>query len=130
MTLTLAEANRIVAGAIAQAEELGIRVTVAVCDQSGRLVALSRMDGAFMAADYGAVGKAVASAAFARPSGDLRYAQGPLVPSIIEAHGRGMVPSAGAIPIMRDGVVLGACGVGGASDSEDETCAKAGIARL
>ena len=59
MALTLAEANRIVAGTIAQAEELNIKVNVAVCDAGGRLVAFNRMDGAIWAGVYGSQGKAV-----------------------------------------------------------------------
>ena len=58
MALTLAEANRIVAGTIAKAEELNIKVNVAVCDAGGRLVAFNRMDGAIWAGVYGSQGKA------------------------------------------------------------------------
>ena len=36
MALTLAEANRIVAGAISEAERLGIKISAAVVDSGGR----------------------------------------------------------------------------------------------
>ena len=42
MSLTLEEANRILAGALAKARELNIRVSAAVCDSGGRLIALQR----------------------------------------------------------------------------------------
>jgi len=71
MALTLDEANRIVRGAIAKAQELNIRISAAVCDSGGRLIALQRMDNAIWASAYGSQGKAVASAAFGRPSGEL-----------------------------------------------------------
>jgi glc operon protein GlcG len=71
MTLTLADANRVIAGAIAKAAEIGAKMNIAVCDAGGRLVAFQRMDGAMWAGSYGSQGKAVASAAFGRPSGDL-----------------------------------------------------------
>jgi hypothetical protein len=71
MSLTLAEANRIVEGAVAKANELNIKISVAVCDAGGRLMAFNRMDGAILGSVYGCQGKAVASAAFARPSGEL-----------------------------------------------------------
>ena len=45
MVVSLAEANKIVAGAIAKAEELNIKINVAVCDAGGRLIAFNRMDG-------------------------------------------------------------------------------------
>jgi len=72
MALTLDEANRIVAGAIAKAQEMNIKISVAVCDAGGRLMAFNRMDGAIFGSIYGSQGKAVASAGFARPSGELQ----------------------------------------------------------
>ncbi len=41
-----------------------------------------------------------------------------------------MIPGQGAVPILRNGVVEGACGVGGGTGQEDEECAKAGVAAL
>src|SRR5215218_3514247 len=71
MALTLEEANRIAQGAVTKARELNIRISVAVCDAGGRLVAFQRMDNAIWASVYGSQGKAIASAAFGRPSGVL-----------------------------------------------------------
>jgi uncharacterized protein GlcG (DUF336 family) len=53
MALTLDEANRIVAGAVAKAQEMNIKISVAVCDAGGRLVAFNRMDGAIWGGVYG-----------------------------------------------------------------------------
>jgi len=39
MALTLSEANQVVHAAVAKAQELNIRISVAVCDAGGRLVA-------------------------------------------------------------------------------------------
>ena len=111
MSLTLEEANRIVAGAISKAQELNIRVSAAVVDAGGRLVAFGRMDNAIWGSAYGSQGKAVASAAFGRASGEMIMGQG-------------------AVPILKDGVVIGACGVGGGTSQEDEDCARAGVERL
>ena len=58
MGLTLVEATSVVEGAIAKAEELDIKINVAVCDAGGRLVAFSRMDGAIWAGGYGSQGEA------------------------------------------------------------------------
>ena len=41
MTLTLAEANTIVAAAIAKARQLNIIVNVAVCDDQGHLISFT-----------------------------------------------------------------------------------------
>ena len=131
MALTLAEANRVVEGAIAKAQELNIKISVAVCDSGGRLMAFNRMDGAIWGSVYGCQGKAVASAGFARPSGELaERADSPIIRGIAAAEGGHMIPSQGAVPIIRNGVVEGACGVGGGTGQQDEDCAKAGVAKL
>jgi glc operon protein GlcG len=131
MSLTLEEANRIVGGAVAKARALNIKVSAAVCDAGGRLIALQRMDNAIWASAYGCQGKAVASAAFGRPSGDLAArADQPTPRGIAAASGGEMIMGQGAVPIIRNGVVEGACGVGGGTSQEDEDCAKAGVALL
>src|ERR671934_979204 len=102
MALTLDEANKIVAGAVAKAQEMNIKISVAVCDAGGRLVAFNRMDGAIWGSVYGSQGKAVASAGFARPSGELAERAGsPIIQGIAAAEGGHMIPSQGAVPIIR-----------------------------
>ena len=131
MALTLAEANRIIEGAIAHAQELNIKINVAVCDSGARLIAFSRMDGAIWAGAYGSQGKAVASAAFGRTSGELQErADSPIIRGILMAEGGHGIPSQGGVPVVRGGVVEGAVGVGGGTSQEDEDCSNAGIARL
>lgn len=131
MGLTLDEANRVIEGAIAKAKEFDIRISVAVCDAGGRLLAFQRMDGTIWASVYGSQGKAVASAAFARPSGELtERADHPTPRGIAAAEGGHMIMGQGAVPILRDGVAIGACGVGGGTGQQDEDCARAGVAGL
>jgi uncharacterized protein GlcG (DUF336 family) len=131
MALTLDEANRIVQGAIAAAKNLNIQISAAVCDAGGRLLAFNRMDGAIWASAYGSQGKAVASAAFGRPSGQLtERADHPTLRGIVSAEGVHMFLGQGAVPIIRNGVVEGACGVGGGTGQEDEDCARAGVEKL
>jgi len=131
MELTLAGADTIVAGAIAKAEELNIKVSVAVVDAGGRLLAFKRMDGAAWGSIYGSQGKAVASVGFALTSGEVQArADLPIIRGIIAAEGGHMIPHQGAVPIMRDGAAIGACGVGGGTSQQDEDCARAGIELL
>jgi glc operon protein GlcG len=131
MALTLVDANRIVQGAIDKAKELNIKISVAVCDAGGRLVAFNRMDGAIWGSVYGCQGKAVAAAAFGRPSGQLQErADTPIIRGIVAAEGGHMIPSQGGVPIIVNGVVEGACGVGGGTAEEDEQCASAGVVKL
>ena len=131
MSLSLADANRAVETAIAKAQELNIKISVAVCDDGGRLVAFNRMDGAIWAGVYGSQGKAVASAAFGRDSGVMQERAGaPIIQGIMVAEGGHMIPSQGAVPILRNGVVIGAIGCGGGTGQEDEDCARAGAAAV
>ena len=128
MALTLAEADRIANGALQKAEELGIKINVAVCDAGGRLVVFQRMDEAIWAGSYGSQGKAVASAAFGQLSGKLaERADHPTFRGIVAAEGGHMILGRGGVPIVRDGAVIGACGVGGGTGEEDEICAQAGV---
>jgi len=130
MALPLADANRVVQGALDKAKEMNIRISVAVCDAGGRLIAFNRMDGAIWASVYGSQGKAIASAGFARPSGELAERAGsPIIQGIAAAEGGHMIASQGAVPIIKNGVVEGACGVGGGTAQQDEDCARAGAAR-
>ena len=131
MALTLAEANTIVQGALDRAREMNIRISVAVCDAGGRLMAFNRMDNAIWASVYGCQGKAIASVAFGRASGELAERAGsPIVQGIAAAEGGHMIPSQGAVPLVRNGVVVGACGVGGGTAQQDEDCARAGVAKV
>jgi uncharacterized protein GlcG (DUF336 family) len=128
MTLSLDEANRITQGAIDKAGALGIRISAAVCDAGGRLVAFQRMDGAMWAGAYGSQGKAVASVAFGQPSGKLtERADHPTFRGIVAAEGGHIFLGQGGVPIIRDGAVIGGCGVGGGTGQQDEDCAQAGV---
>jgi glc operon protein GlcG len=121
----------IVDGAISRAQELGIAVSVAVCDRDGRLIALNIMDDAPAMANQGAVGKAIASAQWGLASGDPTGSPGALRPGLAIGVGLSAIPIRGGLPIIRAGVVEGACGVAGAASNEqNEDCARAGLAAL
>ena len=131
MSLTLAEANQVVAAAIDAAKQMNIKVCVAVCDAGGRLMAFNRMDGAIFGAIYGSQGKAIASAGFGRASGELQErAASPIIQGIMAAEGGHMIPSMGAVPIVKSGGIIGACGVGGGTSQQDEDVARAAVAKL
>ena len=131
MSVTLSEANRVVQGGISKAEEMNIKISIAVCDAGGRLIAFGRMDGGSWAGVYGSQGKAIASAAFGRASGLLQErADTPIFRGIVAAEGGHMIISQGGVPITRNGEVIGACAVGGGTGQEDEDCAVAGVATL
>jgi glc operon protein GlcG len=131
MALRLTEARTIIDGAIAKAAELGAAVSVAVCGQDGLLIALNIMDDALAMANQGSVGKAIAAAKWGLPSGDPTGALDQLSSSLAVGLGFPAIPLRGGLPIIRSGIVEGACGVAGSSSNElDEDCARAGIAAL
>src|SRR2546423_15209952 len=106
MSITLEEANRIVQGAIAKAQQINIKISAAVVDAGGPLVAFQRMDNAIWASAYGSQGKAVASAAFGRTSGEMQARPDQPTPrGINAASGGGMIMVQGPEPITRNGVV-------------------------
>ena len=131
MALTLEDANRVIQGALAKASELNIKVSVAICDGGGRLVAFQRMDNAIWASTIGSQGKAVASSATGRPSGDMPDPKdNPTLRGIMETAGGSMIVGKGGFPLLRNGDIEGACGVAGGAFQQDEDCARAGAGRF
>lgn len=126
---TYAEAQKAIAAAHAAGTKMGVSLSCAVVDSRGDLIALGRMDGArFFTADV-ARGKALTSAVFGQPSGDLvQFGASPVFPNLnTTAQGR-MFPVQGAVPITRNNQLLGAIGCSNATSQQDEDAAKAGRA--
>jgi uncharacterized protein GlcG (DUF336 family) len=131
--LTLSTARKIVDQALERAKRLNVSVSVAVCDTSGRLVALNQMDGSVgWEADRNSMGKAVAAAITGHPSNRL-FEEFATVATRLPTCNNVVTPSGqrGGLPIVEAGVVQGGCGVSGAPTPEqDEECASAGIAAV
>jgi glc operon protein GlcG len=115
--------------AIAKAETLQVKLSIAVCDTGGNLIAFSRMNGASAVSATVAQGKAAASAGFGRASGALQ-ADSPVIQAIIATMGGRMLPARGAVPVHKAGELVGAIGASGATAEQDEQCAQAGAAAL
>ena len=131
MPLTLAEANKIVEVAVAKAKELKLPMAVAVCDAEGRLMAFNRIQGTFWITAFAAQGKAAAATAFGRSSADLQdIGSSAAFQALSAQEGNHMVPVQGALPIFKDGQILGAAGASGGTAQEDEDCVRAGIQAL
>ena len=129
--ITLEEASRICDAAVTKAREMGVKVSISVVDSGQNLVTMQRMDGAIMLGIEGGKGKAVASSLFGKPSGELeQLADRPVFRALMTQMGGKLIMGIGAIPIVKDGEVIGACGVGGGTGQEDEDCANAGVAAL
>src|SRR5258708_13171743 len=92
--LTAAGAKKMMATAIARAQEAGIAVTVAIADAGGHLVLLERMEGGRFHTVHSATTKAVCAASNKRVTGS-KGAQGQ---SLDVTHAVGLALAAGADP--------------------------------
>ena len=128
--MELQAAQEIVGRAHARARELGIKVTVAVVDSGGLLVALARMDGAPPLSPQIAEAKAVGAAMTFRDGASLAELakERPGFFSVIDRLVRvPIVPGLGSVLIRRDDQVVGAVGVSGGKPEQDLDCAQAGV---
>ena len=130
MPLSLDEAHDVIARAHAKAEAIGIRITVAVVDEGGLLIALSRQDGAPPLSPQIAEAKAVGAAMLYRDGASLAdlAKDRPGFFNVADRLTRvPIVPGLGSVLIRRDGKVLGAVGVSGGKPEQDLECAEAGL---
>ena len=127
-TLTLAEAEAILAGAKAKVLELGVNMSISVVDPRGDLITMMRSDGASWRTPPISRAKAVAASCFGRASGELtENALAPVFRGLMAMEGGHMIPGQGALPVFKDGVLVGAVGGSGGTAQEDEDCSRAGI---
>ena len=127
-SLTLAEAQQIIDGATKKLEEVGVPMCVAVVDPRGDLIAMIRQDGTPWRSTLICQGKAVASAAWLRSSGELTdNAQSPVSRGLMAMLDGRMIPGQGALPVFRNGEIVGAVGASGGASQQDEDVARAGI---
>ena len=122
--LTLEDCRKISAAAQAEAIKNKWIVCVAILDDGGHLLHLERMDGATPANADIAVQKARTAALTRRTSKmwEDRVAGGRL--SMLKMP---VLPVQGGVPILVEGVCVGAVGVSGVQSHEDEQIAEAGI---
>ena len=128
LSLTLAEAQQIIDGATKKREEIGVPMCVAVVDPRGDLIAMIRQDGTPWRSTLICQGKAVASAAWLRSSGELTdNAQSPVSRGLMAMLDGRMIPGQGALPVFRNGEMLGAVGASGGASQQGEDVARAGV---
>ncbi|MEO8752541.1 MAG: heme-binding protein [Casimicrobiaceae bacterium] len=130
--LTLAQANQMIAGALARAQEAGHRpMAVIVLDEAGHMKAAQRQDGASMFRMDIARGKAWAAVGMGASSRELtqRAKDLPHFFNALAVAGDGkFIAQTGAV-LIRDaqGHVIGAMGASGGTGDEDEAICIHGI---
>jgi uncharacterized protein GlcG (DUF336 family) len=124
-SVSLREAQHIVGVAVAESERRGLKTAVAVVDARGDLVIAVRLDGARHYYPDVAYGKAMGSAMWEEPSRALSQRSGSnsVQQRVNRLNGDRIVFAPGAVPLRRDGVVIGAIGVGGSGPDSDEEIA-------
>jgi uncharacterized protein GlcG (DUF336 family) len=100
-------------------------MNVAVADSAGNLVAFQRMDGAMLASIQIAEHKARAAVTFRRPTKVFEDGINLMHLNYLLAFD-GVIASRGGIPLIDEGVIIGAIGVSGGTDSQDEVVSNAG----
>ncbi len=114
------------AAGVAKAEEIGCKVSLAVVDQSCRLIAFLMMDGARHFSIITTQRKAITSASQHQPTG---YAPEENALSMAVRMGD-FTNVPGGFPIAVAGEVIGAVAAGGAKIEQDVLVAKAALAAL
>src|SRR6266481_2086839 len=124
--LTEEASLKMIQAGVAKAHELGCKVSLAVVDQSCRLIAFLMMDGARHFSIITTTRKAITSASQRMPTG---YAPEENALSMTVRMGD-FTNVPGGFPITVAGQVIGAVAAGGAKVEEDVIVAKAALAAL
>jgi glc operon protein GlcG len=133
MPLTIAEAFNVINAAHQHAADNGWKVTAAVVDEGGLLKALGRMEGASPLSAQIAESKAVGAALWHKDGDSLMELQDsrPAFFAQVERLVRlPILPAQGSVLIRRDGEIIGAVGVSGATSNQDKDCALVGLASI
>ncbi len=126
--ISLDGAKAILAAAEAEAERNSWPMAIAVVDAGGQLIALHRRDGTQTASIQIAIDKARSAAAFRRPTEALQQMVAGGTVGVMNVEGA--MPLGGGIPVLLEGVAIGAIGVSGGSVAQDAQVAQAGLEAL
>jgi glc operon protein GlcG len=130
LAITLDDAKKAAAPALAEARKNNWTMCVAVVDTAGNLVYFERMDATQTGSVAVAMAKARSAALFKRSTKMFQDA--------LAAGGDGLrflklesaVPIEGGVPLVMDGKIVGAIGLSGGTSQQDGQCAQAGASAL
>ena len=128
MPVPVDKALQMIQTAHSEAAKLDIPVTAVVVDESGRTVALGRMDRARPITVEMALNKAYTAASFQQPTKELQELTGqPWFQSLVVSTNGRVMAGGGALPIVEGGHVVGAVAVAGGTDEQDQRCCDAAL---
>lgn len=129
--ISLQEALALIDAAQKEAAAKNYRLSFAVVDQRGDLIAVARMPGAGAATPDTAIGKAMLSAIYGQPSAALVARQtNPVTQAMNESTGGRFRFLQGALPVVRGGFTVGAIAASGASSQQDEDSVRAALSAV
>lgn len=113
----------------AYAKEQNLNAVIAVCGADGNPIAVHVMDNAFLVSFDVAIKKAYTSASVKMSTMDLSklIQPGATFQGLDKLQGDKMVFFGGGVPLMRNGMMLGALGVSGGTGEEDDAVAQYGL---
>ena len=129
MPLPLFETEAMIQRGMRRASEIGVPMVLAVVDANGDVLQVRRMDGALIISVTLAPHKAYTAAIVRLPTEQLAAAAQPGQNLFgIDVNMPKMTLVGGGIPVLKNGVVVGAVGVSGGSVEQDVDVAKAMVA--
>ncbi len=120
-------ARQILAAAVAKAEQMKVPECISIVDSGGHLLAFARMDGAFALSMETSLMKAKTAASYGQPTGNIPA--GVDLKLAIATQGK-RINLPGGLPIIIDGLVVGAIGVGSGTGEQDRDVAIAALKTL
>ena len=128
--ISIEDAKRVAAAALAEARKNNWNMAVAITDSGANLVYFEKMDDTQLGSIEVAVGKSRTAALFKRDTKVLQDA--------VASGGEGLrvlrlgssTPIEGGVLLIQHGRIVGAIGLSGAASAQDGQCAKAGAAVL
>ena len=126
--ITLEDAKKIAAGAIADAKKNSWNVAVAILDNHGMLIYYEMLDDTQTSSATIAIEKGRTAAMFRRPS---KVFEDVIAKGRVAVLGLpGVTPVQGGLPIYIGGKIVGGVGVSGVNSDQDEQVAQAGLNAL
>ena len=125
--LSFEGAQRALDAGIAKARDMEVPQCISVVDAGGHLLAFARMDGAFAMSFDTSLMKAKTAASYGEPTGNI-LAGVDLKLAIATQGQRINLP--GGLPIIVEGSIVGAVGVGSGTGEQDREVARAAVAAI
>lgn len=128
--ISLENAKKAAAAAIAEARKNNWTMALAVVDLSGTLVYYEKLDNTQIGSAQVAISKARSAALFKRPTKSFEDQLAKGGDGLRTLGLEGAVPVEGGVPIVIEGKIVGAIGMSGGTSAQDAQCAQVGADAL